>query len=661
MKKRIISLILVLALCLSLLPLAAVAADSEPADDAPQQPTDALRDTGSTGEGTHEDHYYCGGAACTHSDPLFENATPIASADELLAAEAGSYYLTADIDLSGTWTPQNGMVLCLNGKVLALRNAIGAVIRVEMNSTFTLLDCGAGKITHRGSSSGHGMRVDGTFYMYGGTITQNWGDDSRNDYAGGVYVWDTGRFYMYGGTITRNNFTDSRPNDPHSSGVLVATGGTIELSRDADISDNGTMDDIYLCNDVKISIGKGGLTGSNRSYIRLQYAPAYRSGETVEITYPTGTDVSGHFRGGGPGCIINERPSDHVVLVTAGQDLGLEVTMTPKTLTLAQGTSGTLTAKPDNNTAHRRSYQWFQNTQDSIYGGGTAITTATNEGWDFTVPNTLTPGTYYYYCTVCLYNDDGGIVQQENAKAVVHVKRTALTVTQKNWTYGDAEPPRPTVTGLPEGVTLDDATVTYSVKDANNYSTTVPTNRGTYTVKVEYTDSADGLTYSGTCDFLILYKYLTANDLTFENTRLTYNGTLQHILDYLIVKLGDKTLTKDTDYTFVGEEASVNANTVAANAYIDLIGNYSGRVHFKWFIDPLEVELELVNAENRKYGDGKGNVSLRVSNAIGQDTVNVTCGGGDVLTVGSGRTVTATALDNTNYKLPDDTAKRTCP
>ena len=672
MKKRIISFILVLALCLSLLPLAAVAADGEPADevlaqpadgapadDAPQQPTDALRDTGSTGEGTHADHYYCGGATCAHNDPRLENAQPIATAGELLAAAAGSYYLTDNIYLPSTWTPKDGTVLCLNGKVLALRNAVGAVIHVAQNSTFTLLDCGTGKITHSGSAGGQGVLADGTFYMYGGTITQNWGDDSRNDYAGGVYVSGTGSFHMLGGKITRNNFTDSRPNDPHISGVLVATGGTITLSRDADISDNGTMDDIYLCNDVKIAIGEGGLTGSNRSYIRLQYAPAYRSGETVEITYPTGTDVSGHFRGGGPGCIINERPSDHVVLVTAGQDWGLKVTMTPKTLTLAQGTSGTLTAKPDCNTAHDRAYQWFQNTQDSIYGGGTAITTATtNKGWDFTVPDTLTPGTYYYYCTVSLYNSDGGIVQQENAKAVVTVKRTALTVTQDNWTYGDT-PLSPTVTGLPEGVTLEQATVTYSVKDANSYSTTVPTNRGTYTVKVEYTDPTDSLTYSGTCDFLIMYKHLTASDLTFEGTRLTYNGTLQHILDHLVVMLGDKTLTYQTDYKFVREEASVNANTVAAKAYIELIGNYSGKVNFQWFIDPLEVELELVNAENRKYGDGKGNVGLRVSNAIGEDVVNVTCTGGDVLTVGSDRTVTATALDNTNYKLPDDTAKRT--
>ncbi len=680
MKKRIISLILVLALCLSLLPLAALAADdglaepvdgagealaqpadSVPADDVPQQPVEAVFSTGSTGEGTHEDHYYCGGADCAHNDPHLENAQPIASAEELLAAAAGSYYLTADTFLPSTWTPKDGTVLCLNGKVLALRNAIGAVIHVAQNSTFTLLDCGAGKITHRGSSSGHGMLVDGTFHMYGGSIYDNYGDSSRNEYAGGMYVSGTGRFYMYGGSINSNKFSAGAANAPHSKGVYVATGGTIELSRGADISDNGIMNDIYLCNGVKIAIGAGGLTGSNRSYVYLQSPPEYGTGESVEMTYPTTTNVSRYFSCVNAGCITNDRPSDHVVLVTAllnPNHAELTVTVTPETLTLAQGTSGTLTVSSSAQGDYRRGYQWYQNTRDSTWGG-TAIGSETADVFTVDVPDTLTPGTYYYFCTVTMYNSKGGIVQQKDAKAVVTVKRTALDVTQANWTYGDAEPPRPTVTGLPEGVTLEQATVTYSVKDANNYSPTVPTNRGTYTVKVEYTDPTDNLTYSGTCDFLVMYKNLSANDLTFENTRLTYNGTKQHILDHLVVKLGDKTLTYQTDYKFVGEEASVNANTVAANAYIDLIGNYSGRVHFNWYIDPLEVELELVNAENRKYGDGKGNVGLRVSNAIGQDTVNVTCTGGDVLTVGSDRTVTATALDNTNYKLPDDTAKRT--
>ena len=593
MKKRIISFILVLALCLSLLPLAAMAADGAPADEVLQQPTDALRDTGSTSEGAHENHYYCGGAACTHNDARLENAQPIATADELQNADAGSYYLTADIDLSSTWTPQNGMVLCLNGKRLSLTNATGEVIRVELNSTFTLLDCGAGKITHRGSSSGQGMRVDGTFRMYGGTITQNWGDDSRNDYAGGVYVSGTGHFYMYGGSIKKNDFTAGAPNAPHSKGVLVGTGGTIELSRDADISDNGTSSDLYLCSDVRIDIGADGLSGNNRFSVRLQYRPTYRSGATVEITNPTTTDVSAYFRSADTDCITNDRPRDHVVLLTAKLDSNttkLEVSMTPKTLTLAQGTSGTLTASSSAVTAHDRTYQWFQNTQDSIYGGGTAITTATNEGWDFTVPDTLTPGTYYYYCTVSLYNRGGGIVQQQNAKAVVTVKRTALTVTQNNWTYGDAEPPRPTVTGLPEGVTLDDATVTYSVKDANNYSTTVPTNRGTYTVKVEYTDPADGLTYSGTADFTIAKKQITPPAA--DTTKFAYTALEQ---TYQLAANAAYTVSSNTTQTDAGGyTVTVSLNDTANTEWTD--GTTAAKV-YTFTIAPATLTVTVLDKE----------------------------------------------------------------
>lgn len=448
------------------------------------------------------------------------------------------------------------MVLCLNGKVLALRNDIGAVIRVEMNSTFTLLDCGAGKIT-KGSQ---GMLVDGTFRMYGGTITRNWGNSSRNEYAGGMYVSGTGKFYMYGGSINNNKFSASDPNAPHISGVLVATGGTIKLSRDADISDNGIMDDIYLCNGVKISIGEGGLTSDNRFYTRMQYSPAYGSGETVELTYPTDTDVSRYFQGGGSYCFINERPSDHVVLVTAGLGSGttnLTAAVSPATLTLAQGTSGTLTMEAEANSEYNFAYQWYRNTQDAIWGG-TELPGATNR--TFNVPDTLTPGTYYYYGTVFLYNSAGGIVQQQNAKAVVHVKRTALTVTQKNWTYGDAEPPRPTVTGLPEGVTLEQATVTYSVKDANNYSPTVPTNRGTYTVKVEYTD-ADGLTYSGTADFTIAKKQITppaADTTKFAYTALEQTYQLAANAAYTV---SSNTTQTDADSYTVTVSLNDTANT----------------------------------------------------------------------------------------------------
>ena len=69
-------------------------------------------------------------------------------------------------------------------------------------------------------------------------------------------------------------------------------------------------------------------------------------------------------------------------------------------------------------------------------------------------------------------------------------------------------------------------------------------------------------------------------------------------------------------------------------------------------------ELELVNADGRKYGDGNGNVTMRVKNATEHSPVTVTCTGGDDLSVGE-HTVTATALSNENYKLPDEGSKRT--
>ena len=458
-----------------------------------------------------------------------------------------------------SWTPANGTVLCLNGKTIRA-NGAGAAITVAQGCTFTLLDCQGTGIIRHGGWNGQGVRVNGNFNMYGGKITSCSGVKRGGENAGGVEVTGTGSFHMLGGMITKNSNEYQRGDTQFVGGVYVANGGSLTLSRGAEITDNSNSD-IYLCNGMKIGIGEP-LTGSTKSKVNLQVYPY--DGESVEITYSTGTDVSGHFTTYTSDCITNDRPQDHVVLLTAkldSNDTKLEVSMTPKTLTLAQGVSGTLTASSSAVTIHDRTYQWFQNTQDSIYGGGTAITSATNDGWTFNVPDTLTPGTHYYYCTVFLYNSAGGIVQQQNAKAVVVVKRTALTVTQKNWTYGDAEPPRPTVTGLPEGVTLDNATVTYSVKDANSYSTTVPTNRGTYTVKVEYTDTADGLTYSGTADFTIAKKQITppaADTTKFAYTALEQTYQLAANAAYTV---SSNTTQTDADSYTVTVSLNDTANT----------------------------------------------------------------------------------------------------
>ena len=124
------------------------------------------------------------------------------------------------------------------------------------------------------------------------------------------------------------------------------------------------------------------------------------------------------------------------------------------------------------------------------------------------------------------------------------------------------------------------------------------------------------------------------------------------------VTVDGKTLTPGTDYVVFGTTSASDFEEEGYDARITLQGNYEGTVPFRWHIDPREVELEPVNAADRRYGDGKGNVTLRVTNAVGNDRVNVTVTGGDDLSVGT-HSVTATALDRPEYTLPADAAKRT--
>ena len=101
------------------------------------------------------------------------------------------------------------------------------------------------------------------------------------------------------------------------------------------------------------------------------------------------------------------------------------------------------------------------------------------------------------------------------------------------------------------------------------------------------------------------------------------------------VTVDGKTLTPGTDYVVFGTTSASDFEEEGYNARIALQGNYEGTVPFRWHIDPREVELEPVNAADRRYGDGKGNVTLRVTNAVGNDRVSVTVTGGDDLSVGT--------------------------
>ena len=132
-----------------------------------------------------------------------------------------------------TWKPAKGVVLCLNGHIIAADGSFDA-ISVDTGVTFTLTDCKpegtAGQITHSFDGDGkryisRGVDVSGTFNLYDGSIADNDTGKKANP-GGGVAVAASGKFLMYGGKITGNTASSGGGVDL-SGGTFNMTGGEI--------------------------------------------------------------------------------------------------------------------------------------------------------------------------------------------------------------------------------------------------------------------------------------------------------------------------------------------------------------------------------------------------------------------------------------------------
>ena len=306
MKKRILSCLMALALCLTLLPATAQAADN-------------------THE--HSTHPICG-KTCSHTgktahpDNAFANAKWLASSAGVLSVQkdsssssgdwlakdptdnncvlltGGYYYLSTEVanyeDHSyvrsyKTIKIQGNVTICLNGtqiqKVVDNTGSVGPVFEVPAGSTLTLTDCkdngtgtgtGTGKVTCEESSNGSGVYVNGGILnLYGGQITKSYGQKGTdsNKYGGGVYVSNNGTFTMNGGTIT-NNKADI-------GGGVYVNGGTFKMHNNASVTGNtatngtlngagvyvsGSGNDTFTMNDnasVTGNTAKGDKTGDN--------------------------------------------------------------------------------------------------------------------------------------------------------------------------------------------------------------------------------------------------------------------------------------------------------------------------------------------------------------------------------------------------------------
>ena len=214
---------------------------------ATQALNDALPVAMTAENGSHTNHPVCGDVNCTDSShALPDNMTWQGVSNLSDTMSAGYYYLTADVTLTESWAPANGIVLCLNGHSITMNADKGVITVADGSKIFTLCDCngsgeGNGKITHgiNGDTkySDRGVYVAwATFNMYGGTITGN--SITKGD-GGGVHVYGGGTtFNMYGGIITDNSTAEG-----YNGGGVYVDNYAVFTMHDGTISSNHSNND----------------------------------------------------------------------------------------------------------------------------------------------------------------------------------------------------------------------------------------------------------------------------------------------------------------------------------------------------------------------------------------------------------------------------------
>ena len=298
--------------------------------------------TNLTPPATEHKHYLCGKTHTEVGDHTSDEETKFTAwtRTDSLPDTAGNYYLTEDVTLTSAveyrggigkdycgWDVPDGVVLCLNGKNITMKNPDGMTDEVDVikvSGHFTLTDCktgdAQGKITHATDASstkceGKGVKVlGGTFDMFGGIISGNttnydiggggvsvegvsdttkasifklYGGKISGNTAksgGGVHVrrivwYGPSEFHMYGGSITNNN--------ADSTAASYGVGGGVYVSWTSKfIMDGGTISE-----NTATQFG-GGVYAS-----ALARKNAYDSGGAAELKFSGTATITGNKAG----------------------------------------------------------------------------------------------------------------------------------------------------------------------------------------------------------------------------------------------------------------------------------------------------------------------------------------------------------------------------
>lgn len=454
---------------------------------------------------------------------------------------------------------------------------------------------------------------------------------------------------------------------PSGAVVTIPAGSTLTVPQGKTLTVEGGL---TLYNQSSLA-GSGSLAGDSGTFTMTNPDPVI-TGDT-ELTYD-GTDQFSKFKLEAPTGTVEVMGKNFTISSSASTDgwelveqeiknaetytltasngtttIEKEVTVNPATISI---TSATLTPK----------------TYD-----GTTTATVGSVSFDGLVNNdSLTSGTDYT-ATAAFADASAGVSKQATV---------TVTLQNTNYTFGsnsNTTNANGTINPLPVVLNWETTSFTYdgsaktitaevsNAVDGDTFTLTYEGNTGTavgnYTAKVtglgndNYTlDNATNTSQS----WLIGAASLADATVELSGTAFTYNGQSQK--PTVTVKLGNQTLTENTDYTvtYDGDTTNVGEVTVTVTG----TGNYSGTATSKptYTINKADqVALTITSTGPATFGQnytlttsggsGSGAVTITVSNGTGAATVS-----GNILTPSKAGAVTVTAVKAGDNNYNDGTS-----
>ena len=624
--------------------------------------------------GELHEHAICGSADCSHKtkhdDVLWTPLTYNADTQEMMCGgtvvgrknsvnkiectlPTGNYYLLDNITFAGTIKISGDVNLCLNGKKIINSAQSVSTIAVLARGNLTLCDHEGGTITSTDQKS-YGVQFkanNGTpkFTMYGGTIT---GTD-----VGVCQYASFGEFNMYGGAITGNRVGADIP-----AGITMTVGGTAEII-------NNTEKDVYLyAADAKSIIHiDSSLTDAASIGVATNNSP------TAEVPVQIATGATGlvdYTK------IFKPDNTDRGYLVIKDAQGNLYLSAHQHSWEYKLDADGkTITATCVNTTN-------CPNDGGSVTIKAPVENTLTYDGSNktATLENNLLTGEQDPTISYTLGNGQGATLPDGSYPTNVGAYTASITVggvtASVTYEIQKADPAAKNfVFTAPGSLTYDGTAKTANIKTATNITgmgdvmvkyyqgeTEVqPMNAGEYKVKISVTD---GTNFNEASDLTDESWAFTINRITTEptvelsgNTTYTYTG--ERITPDVTVTIDGKTLTAGTDYTIAYGD-NVNAGTNAGSVTVKAKGNYGfADVVKKFTIEEADPKLSFEKPTvTTSYGTNPANNTLTnkgdgvVTYQSSDNSVATVNEKGEVTVVGVGETtITATAVETTNYKL----------